>query len=127
MRMGFAVTPSEQPTFRWKDDKTFSRQDASGRPFTWSDSAVTTETHPDVIVDCAVEFFPRNTTDGTSLGPVDSSRVILTLLDVDFEQVGGADLVLLGGTEYEIRYIEPPIGLFQVTVYRIHAQARDEA
>ena len=48
------------------------------------------------------------------------------MLDVDYADVEGAEWVRLGGNTYDVLFVEPPMGLFDVTIYRIHCAARDE-
>lgn len=127
MLMGMPESTAERATFRWKPNKTFIKQDSGGSPFDWTSTPVTDVEHPDVQVPVALEFMRTTDIAGTALGNFDMGRVTLTLLDVDNEQVVGADEVLLGGNTYDVLFVEPPIGLFSVAVYRWHLKARDES
>jgi hypothetical protein len=127
MTMGLPEDTAERATFRWNVEKEFAKEDASGHPFDWTSTPTTTVTHADVQVPVAVEFARTSDVAGTAIGNFDMSRVVLTLLDVDHVQVATADEVLLGGNIYDVDFVEPPIGLFTVTVYRWHIRARDEA
>lgn len=127
MQMGSPNAVAEKVTFKWPTLKTYSgKVDPTGRPYDLASVAESTSQHEDVQVDCAVEFIYRNAT-GTPIGEFDTPRVIITLLDVDYELIEGATKVFLGGNTYEIQFVEPPMGLFSVTIYNLHAQAVDES
>ena len=51
----------------------------------------------------------------------------MTVLDEDYSSVSDADEIILDNAVYDIKYWEPPQGLFDVTIYKCHASARDEA
>jgi len=65
--------------------------------------------------------------DGTSVATFDNSQATLTLLDEDYVLIAGADTAVIGGNTYDVRLKAPPIGLFEVTVYTLELQARDES
>lgn len=127
MMMGMPNATSERVTFRWSELKTFAKHDASGRPLDWYANPTVNITQPDVEVPVAIEFSARRSMSGaTNVGDFDNPRAILTLLDVDFELVEGADKVIIDGSEYTVEFVEPPVGLFDVTVYTMHISAMDE-
>ena len=133
MNMGLPDTETERVTFRWTADQTFENDSPSGNPYTWSTSP-TTETAPDdVRVDAAVEFVSRaSLADQNSIGDFDNPRIVVTLLDDEFETItddtlGLPDQLVVGGNTYEVDFVAPPVGLFSVTVYQIHATAVDES
>lgn len=125
------ATPSDvlqRATFRWRDEKTFDTQDSGGSPYSFTAVPSITIHRDDLSVNVAVQFIPKNSImEGTSFGEFNNPRVILTLLDESYQQVWDADEVLLGGDLYVIEYTEPPIGLFDVTVWSMYAIARDES
>lgn len=128
MIMGTANPTTEKPTFRWNPSKTYTIQDPGGQPYDFTSAPVTTVAPADVQVPVAVEFSARPAGSlETSIGEFDTSRVIITVLDEDYALIKGADEVLLGGNTYDIQFVGPPIGLFEVTVYQIFAIARDES
>lgn len=130
MEMGLPTDPAERVTFRWKAVKVFnSATDHSGDPYDFSATPDVVTTHPDVQVPAAVEFFAIRTSSegGTAVGHFDTPRAVITVLDVDYPSVEGADEVVLGGNTYKINYVAPPLGLFEVTVYQIHCTAGDES
>lgn len=128
MRMGQPNKPSEKVTFKWTPNKTFASQDPAAKPYDFGASPLTTTTHPDVQVLCAVEFISRGSqSDSTSVGTFDNSMAIITLLDEEFSQIQGADEVVIGGNTYVLQFVAPPNGLFGVDVYSVYAEARDES
>lgn len=130
MQMGMPGGAAEMATFQWRTGKTYGVEaDSSGVPFDFTASPTSTSPHADVIVPVALEFSGNvsGVTELTPDGSFENPYAVLTLLDIHHSQIVGANTVLLGGNTYVIRYTEPPIGLFEVTVYRIHLQAIDES
>jgi hypothetical protein len=128
MNMALPGTVADRATFRWRVQKTFSKQDTANRPYDWTATELTTDARADVQVPCAVEFSSRTTMAGqTAMGHFDSSKAVITLLDEDYALVEGADEVLLGQNTYVVDFVAPPIGLFNVTIYQMYCSARDES
>lgn len=127
MTMGLPGSVADQATFRWSEVKSFTKQDSDAKPWLWTAATITDVVHADVQVPVAMEILRTVQQEGTSIGDFNVTRVILTLLDVDYDLIVGADVVLLGQNTYNIDFIEPPIGLFDVTVWRIHCRAGDES
>lgn len=128
MTMGLPNASADKATFVWTASRTYTSEDPSHNPYSWTATPVTETTHADVQVPVAVEFAPRPAaSQDTSLGQFDATRVSLTLLDTDYDLVEGADKVTLGGNTYVIDFIGPPVGLFDVTIYTIYATAQDES
>ena len=128
MNMGLPANVSERATFKWNVERTFNTADPAGNPYDWGTTPATTTTHPDVQIPVAVEYTSRASESGANaIGQFDPSRVTLTILDEDYALVEGANEVLLGGNSYLVRYVAPPLGLFEVTVYQVFAEARDES
>lgn len=134
MQMGAPTSTTEQVTFYWKREKTYSPQDHKRRPYDFTQSTVTDEPgNADIpggstTVDCAVEFTPRNST-GTEnqVGAFEAPRAVVTLLDEEYATIEGFDYAMIDGTTYNPDYVAPPLGLFDVTVYQVHLTAADEA
>lgn len=127
MQMGTPKNPTEDVIFRWTTKETFQSKDPAGHPYSWDAPAVTSVTKPDVHIDCAVQFSARPSgSRDTEIGHFDTSRVILTILDDDINKVRTADLVIIDGNEYRILFMAPPEGLFDLTVYTLYLEARDE-
>lgn len=129
MTMGLPDTTNERATFQWRPEKDFAIADPTENPYSWDASPITSETHADVQIPVAVEFSGNvsGVTDTNMVGNFENPYAVLTILDTYHGEVEGANTVLLGGNTYVIRYTEPPIGLFDVTVYRLHLQAIDES
>ena len=76
-------------------------------------------------VDCAIEYVD-SAGKIESFGVLVPSKVILTLLDEEYEQVKGFSYVAIGGTKYFYRSTETPLGLVSVGIWRVHCVADDE-
>lgn len=127
MNMGLPETESERATFRWNVDRTFAVADSGGVPFSKAEVPVTEVEHDDVQVDVAVEFTNVRGADITNaVGQFNTARAVITVLDEDYALIEGANMVLLGGNTYDIKFVRPPVGLFAVTVYQLDCEARDE-
>lgn len=123
MMMGMPSAVEERVTFKWTPTKTYAVSDNAGDPYDWTSATVTDDTAslPDKVVTVACEFVSRaSLSDGTPIGPIETPKVILTLLDVDYVEVEGASHVGINGKIYRVDYTAPPIGLFDVTVYQIY-------
>jgi hypothetical protein len=128
MNMGLPNATSERATFKWSTVRTFATADPAGSPYDFSSTPTASVTHADVLIPVAVEFSARPAgSRDTAVGQFDSSRAVLTVLDEDYALVAGADLVLLGQNTYEIQFVGPPVGLFDVTIYQLFCDARDES
>lgn len=128
MMMGLPNTVQERPTFRWRPVSEYTVSDTGGTPYNIKeDVPVSTEAPEDVQIACAVEFISRSTlSGGTAVGDFDTPRAIIYVMDTHYPSVRTANEVLLGGNVYDIDFHAPPIGLFDFTLYVIHASARDE-
>ena len=127
MNMGLPDDETERATFRWTTERTFATADSGGSPFDIHATPVTEVERADVLIDVAVEYGSvRGQDAGTSVGEFTSSRAVITVLDEDYVSIVGADMVLLGGDTYDIKFVRPPIGLFDVTIYQLDCEARDE-
>ena len=130
MNMGLPESSSERVTFRWSADPVFDTADNAGNPYDFTATPVSSPTRPDVQIDAAVEFMASTSLvseSGTVFGGFQTPSAVITVLDEDYPSVVGADKVLLGGTTYNVVYVAPPIGLFDLTIYQVHARAGDES
>jgi hypothetical protein len=127
MRMGSPQSVPERVTFRWRTKKNYAgKTDKKGKPFDLAAAAtIPADAKADIQIDCAVEIEDRNPA-GTPLGQFNTPKATITVLDEDYALIDGAHEVLIGENTYTINYTEP-VGLFSVTVYTIHATARDES
>lgn len=74
---------------------------------------------------CAVEYADA-TGELANFGMVAPTRVIITLLDEDYALVKGFGYVVIGGNKYLYERTEPPLGMVDVTIWRIHCRTDDE-
>ncbi len=141
MRMGMPQSDEHKIRWYWNRDQTFVPDDPAGNPYDWTDDPVTDApgnptgdpSDDGLIVDYAVEF---NSSSGlgagvnnqlTPLGPIDPTRMTVTVFDVDYDRIKTADYAAIGTTRYRIRYAAPPVGLFGVTVHDLYLEADDQA
>jgi hypothetical protein len=135
MNMALPTEEEERITFQWDTERTFEQTDSDGAPFVWSAGQVTsTDTIDDLQVTCVVKIQnpASRRMDGTSLGIMDVTNAEVTILDEEWAEVmehGGRvpDRALIGGNQYLVRLVGPPVGLFEVTIYRLYLQAMDES
>jgi hypothetical protein len=123
MIMGLPSDPALQPKFYFRSTSTYATGtlvDAEGKPIDPRIKPTATSAAAPVMVPCAVEFTPDNSNDEGLAGTFWATRAVLTLLDVHYTQVKDAIEVDLGGRRYLVSYLEPPVGLGPVTVYRLH-------
>lgn len=79
-----------------------------------------------VRVPCAVEYVDR-ADQSENFGVYQSSRIKITLLDPDYQQVRGFRYVAIGGDKYNYRLTEPPVALGSIDVWTVHCTAEDES
>ena len=130
--MGMPADPNEQLVWHINPVVSFENQDPAIKPYDWSATPVVDQPgdpdHPSgiVAVDYALEF--AATGGGESeVGRFDQSRLTVTVLDNEYEQIKNADYAMIGRVYYEIKFVAPPVGLFDVTVYQIFLVARDQS
>jgi hypothetical protein len=128
MRMGSPNQSSEKVTFQWKTRNDYAKEDILSQPYDWTSTPTSTDSRPDVKVDCAVEFgrIAGGVTERTVMGDFDTNRAVITVLDVDYALIEGADYAVIGGNTYIVEYVQP-LALFTVDVYQLHAVALDES
>lgn len=119
MDMGAAPIGSDQASFIFASALTYNQpSDDENVPFDPA-STVTSSTPSPVHVSCAIQYFDR---DGqpTVFGELVPSRVEITLLDQEYVLVKDAIGVVLGGELFKYGHTEPPTGLFDVGLFKIH-------
>ena len=122
MTMGSPNITAEKATFRWTRNQTFNPQDPASRPYNWTQAPVTDTTPDDVVLDeVAVEFATNRAGGGTAVGDFVPLRATVTLLDEEYEQVTGADMILLGGHTYAVT-MTTVVALFSVDVYQMFCE-----
>lgn len=132
--MGMPTSDEEKLVWHFLPVRAYAAQDPALQPYNWTNpptldlpgnSSVPTGT---LIVDYALEFSAASSVAGQSdVGRFDTSRIVVTLLDEDYEQVREADFAMIGRVRYDITFTGPPLGMFDVTVFQVYMQARDEA
>lgn len=136
MQMGFPEDSSERLTWKWITQREFHKEDSGGLPYEWKASQVVSETVvSDLSVKCAIKFTATQSGSrvaGTALGVMDVASAVVTLLDTEYDLLlahGGRlpDQAEIDGALYEVQFVAPPTGLFDVTVYDVYIQAVDEA
>lgn len=129
MQMGLPNASGDAPTFRWVEDSTYAHADPAGQPYDWTATPTSTPTPiADLAVDCAVQFSGEISV--TEAGEIVQGSAVITLLDVDQQTLvshGGRmpDQVLLKGIVYNVDFIPPPQGLFDVDVWTIYCSSID--
>ncbi len=126
MEMALPLPTSERITFLWATKRTFDKADDKGNPYDFTAVPTAVDAHDNVQVPCAVEF-SETRPDGTAIGQFENARVVVTILDVHYTEIQGANQALLGGNTYTIDFVEPPLGLGPVTIYRLWMTAIDES
>jgi hypothetical protein len=125
MQLGAAPEASEQVYFHFASTLVYNTP-TDGANVAFDPAATVTNTTPaPVQVDCAVEYFDAEN-QPTSFGLLAPSRLAITLLDDDYDQVKDCSYVVIHGDRYDYRRTEPPGGLFDVGVYTMHFTARSE-
>lgn len=132
MNMGLPDDETQRATFKWNRDATYATADADGSPFNWTETPTSEITFEDVQIPVALEFVSKGgDTLDIRLGQMDVSRCTITVLDTYFAELTQngvfANQVELDDALYDIQFVSPPLGLFDVTIYQIHCQAIDEA
>lgn len=136
MLMGIPENPAERLTFFWRRSRVFSPDDPAGNPYSWTAAPVTNTPGNPAVADTggdqglsvpyALEFVPRAAGGAaTTFGDIQTSRIIVTVMDTDFAQIKTADYAIIGPTTYHILYDAPPVGLFGVTIHSFYLEAQD--
>ena len=85
----------------------------------------TTRTPTPVLVPCAVEYMDAAAQQET-FGNVTASRLKITLLDPDYQQVEGFSYMTIGGGRYHYAKALPPVALGTIDVWTVLVTAEDE-
>lgn len=127
MQVGLPVEESDRPTFYmpvgWSTDGAHNVSE-DGVPFD-PDYRPARTSRRSVQVPAAVEY-----TDGDGkvegFGILVPSKVVLTLLDEDYEQIKGFEFVQIAGQRFFYSRTESALALIEVGVWRIHCRSDDE-
>lgn len=122
MNLGLPQDAADRPTFYFRPVKSYpvgTRVDSEGTPL--DPRIEVTVTSPDPVqVPCAVEFEPTSSDSEGLVGTFRNTRLTLTVLDVDYEQIKDAIEVGVGRVRYNVSYQSPPLGLGTATIYTLH-------
>jgi hypothetical protein len=129
MEMGMPTgdNPVRRCTFIWTDKNTFATADPEGSPYDFGATPVTSVSHDDVIIPVAIEVMPSDDKGTSAIGELDAVKASLTMLDIHYEQVRGANIVRLDDSTYTIDYVAPPQGLFDVNIWTMYITSLDES
>jgi hypothetical protein len=136
MLMGMPEKPTERLTWYWNRERVFSPDDPAGNPYDWTAPPISDlpgnpklkdeGVNQSLQVPYALEFSARPAGSATTvLGEIDTSRVVVTLLDTDFEKIRTADYAVIDDSRYRIQFDAPPVGLFGLTVWTVYLEAED--
>ena len=137
MRMGSPNQVQDKATFYFKQTRVWKdgngdvvlnpRLDQDGNPF---DPSLTLELEgndPVVLDEVAVEFSIARPEE-LEVGSIRPTRVELTILDEQWNQIDTAvEVSLQGGSRYYISYEKPVIGLFDMDVHQLVCFAKEES
>jgi len=137
MRMGSPNRVQDKATFYFKQTRVWKdgngdvvlnpRLDQDGNPF---DPSLTLELEgndPVVLDEVAVEFSIARPEE-LEVGSIRPTRVELTILDEQWNQIDTAvEVSLQGGSRYYISYEKPVIGLFDMDVHQLVCFAKEES
>lgn len=126
--MDMAAPPEEdnRATFYFPSQLVYTGPtDDAGVPFD-PDTSVVREQPSPVRVACAIEYYDAQGELTGGFGVVSPTRLAILLLDNEYELVEGCAFVVVGGEKYVYRRTEPPTGLFDVGIWRMHFDAESE-
>lgn len=125
MNFGLPTVTNDQPTFFMPQTTTSTDPlDDEGVPFSPT-ASLTTSTLVKKRVPCAVEYIDG---DGKieTFAVVNPSKVKLTILDTDYDQIKGFHYCVIQGQKYFYQRTEPPVALGTIDVYTVHCKSEDE-
>lgn len=124
MGFGEATRAGDKATFyKVSESATTEPVDQEGLPF--DPDIHRTSTAVPILVPCAIEYFDR-TEQADTFGVLQPTKIRLTLLDPDYQQIKGFNYVVAGGDKYYYANTEPTIALGSIDVWIIHCTAQDE-
>lgn len=136
MKMGMPENDAHKLRWLWKPVQGFEPDDPAGDPYDWTQDANPDDPgnpteDPDtegLIIDYAFNFSATVVGgEETPLGPVDPTKAVVTIFDVDYDRIKTADYCMIGTSRYNIRFDAAPYALFGVTMHDIHIEAEDQA
>lgn len=125
MTVGLPPVAADQPTFIFAGD-VVNTAPADDEDVPYDASARPTVTTPaSVKVPCAVEYADA-AGKVENFGVIVPSKVVLTLLDEDYQLIKGFLYVVIGGDRFWYSKTETPLGLDSVGIWTVHATAEDD-
>lgn len=100
--------------------------DEDGIPFNPTDRITNTRAAEAVVVDCALEYEDR-AAKAETFGVIVPARVVLTLLDPDWQLVKDFAYIKAGGDTYHRSSVEPPVALGSIDVWSVLCVAEGES
>jgi hypothetical protein len=127
MGFGEPTRPEDKVTFFFNARSTPTGEvDEEGVPFDPNDHSTNTREGETKVVDCVVEYQDR-APQAESFGVYVPARVILTMLDPDWQQVKDFVYVKAGGDIYHRSTVEPPVALGTIDVWSVICLAEGES
>lgn len=99
--------------------------DAGGVPFDPTDRPTNVAPTKKKTVTCTVEFFDRAGV-MERIGEIRPTRVRVTLLDPQYQEVKGFAYLVAGGDKYLQPKVEPPVALGSIDVWTVWCTAESE-
>lgn len=126
MGFGEPTRVEDKVTFYFTEASTPGATDEEGVPWDPADRVVNDREDDAVIVDCVVEYEDRAARAET-FGVVVPTRVVLTLLDPDWQLVKDFSYVKAGGDIYHRSIVKPPVALGSIDVWSVICLAEGES
>lgn len=125
MRFGEPTRDADKVTFFFpRRADTGQPADQEGVPF---DPSVRPEDVGDdaVTVECAVDYMDRSEELTEGAGELKASRILITLLDTEYQQVRDFSYATIGGQRYNYSETIPPVALGTIDVWQVMCTAED--
>jgi hypothetical protein len=100
--------------------------DQDGVPFDSTAPVLSPDRKPRLQVPCAIDYVDVAETTET-FGSDKAARIVITLLDTEYQRVKGFAYVVAGGDKYVSPTVEPPVALGTIDVWTVHCVAEDES
>lgn len=130
MGFGEPTRADDKATFFFPKSRTSNpttaAHDQDGVPFDPTVPVATADSKTKVQVACAIEVGDGTETIAT-YGSDRATRITITLLDDEYQQVKGFAYVVAGGDKYLYDWTEPPVALGTIDVWTVHCTAEDES
>jgi len=127
MGFGEPTRPEDKVTFYFNArSEAVGDVDDEGVPFNPDDRVTNIREGETKVVDCVVEYQDRAPQTET-FGVYIPARVILTMLDPDWQQVKDFSYVKAGGDIYHRSTVEPPVALGSIDVWSVICLAEGES